>query len=156
MVKGLKVLDSQDAMRVNLGLSVAAAAKRKKVVLVSDEELEAEGCVPLVMKTSSSVSRSNLGTEKKVFRRKAHGAATTAQNRIVPLERPKRACVSAKSSTLRANVEPKASPSAGVDQSCSDEVKAEMELTGGKLWPSSHYSRVYNRRQTGDHRMRAF
>jgi hypothetical protein len=133
MVKGLKVLDSQDAMRVKLGLSAAAASKRKKIVLDSEEELEAEGCVPLVMKTSSSVSRSDLGTTKKVSRRKAHGTVTTAQNRIVPLERPKRACVSAKSSTLRANVEPKASPSVGVDQSCPNEVKAENELTGGKF-----------------------
>jgi len=132
MVKGLKVLDSQDAMRVELGLSAAAAAKRKKVVLDSEEELEAEGCVALVMKTSS-VSRSNLGAEKKVFRGKAHGTVTTAQNRIVPLERPKRACVSAKSSTLRTNVEPKASSSAGVDQSCSNEVKTENKLTGGKF-----------------------
>jgi hypothetical protein len=133
MVKGLKVLDSQDVMRVELGLSAAAAAKRKMIVLDSEEELEAEARVPLVTKTSPSVSRSNLGAEKKVIRRKAHGTVTTAQNHIVALERPKRACVSAKSSTLRSNVAPKASSSAGVDQSCSNEVKAENKLTRGKF-----------------------
>jgi hypothetical protein len=114
VVKGLKVMDSQDTMRDKLVHGATAATKRKKIVLESDEDIEAEDGVPLVVKNSSPVSRSNLSSEKKDSRSKGHNTSVTimAQSHTTILERPKRACVSTKSSAR----------------------KAKTELTGGEFW----------------------
>jgi hypothetical protein len=124
MVKGLKVMDSQDIVRVKSDLGAVAATKRKKIVLESEEETEDENRVPLVVESSPPISTSNLCPEKKVSRRKNQRVVTTAQSRTAALERPKRACVSTK---LRTN--PRSS--AVVDQGF-DKVKTE-ELAGGEF-----------------------
>jgi len=131
MVKGLKVMDSQDTARDKLGLGAAAAVKRKKIVLESEEESDAENGVPL--EKSPSMSTSNPNPEKRVSRRKGHRMVTTVQNRAAALGRPKRACVPTRSSALGVNVEPKARSSAVVDQSGSNKVKAEKGLTRGEF-----------------------
>jgi hypothetical protein len=124
MVKGLKVMDSQDIVRVKSDLGAVAATKRKKIILESEEETEDENRVPLVVENSPPMLTSNLCPEKKVSRRKNQRVVTTAQSRTAALERPKRACVSTK---LRTN--PRSS--AVVDQGL-DKVKTE-ELTGGEF-----------------------
>ena len=127
-MKGLKVMDSQDIVRVKSDLSAVAATKRKKIVLESEEETEDENRVPSVVENSPHVSTSDLCPEKKVPRRKNQRVITTAQNRTGALERPRRACVVAKSSKSRTN----ARSSAVADQG-SNKVKAEKELTGGEF-----------------------
>jgi hypothetical protein len=131
MVKGLKVMDSQDTGRDKFGLGAATAVKRKKIVLESEEESDAENGVPL--EKSPSMSTSNPNPEKRVSRRKGHRMVTTVQTRAAALGRPKRACVPTRSSTLGVNVEPKARSSAVVDQSGSNKVKAEKGLTRGEF-----------------------
>lgn len=124
MVKGLKVMDSQDIVRVKSDLGAIAATKRKKIVLESEEETEDENRAPLVVENSPPMSTSNLCPEKKVSRRINQRVVTTAQSRTAALERPKRACVSTK---LRTNPR----TSAVVDQGF-NKVKTE-ELTGGEF-----------------------
>ena len=133
MVKGLRVMDSQDITRDKSDQGATAVAKRKKVLLESDDEIEAGDCVPSVVKESPSIPSSNLGPEKKISRNKRHSTATRAQARGAVPERPKRACVSTNPSTMRVKVEPKPQPSVVVDQFDSNEVKAEKELPGGEF-----------------------
>ena len=121
-------MDSQDIMRVESDLGAVAATKRKKIVPESEDETEDENRVPSVVENSPPMSTSNPCPEKKVFRRKNQRVVTTAQKRTAALERPKRVCVSTKSSLLRTN----ARSSAVVDQG-PNEVKAEKELTGGEF-----------------------
>jgi hypothetical protein len=83
MVKGLKVMDSQDTALDKSGLGATAAVKRKKIVLESEEESDAKNCLPL--EKSPSMSTSNPGPKKKVSRRKGHGIVTTVQNRAAAL-----------------------------------------------------------------------
>jgi len=121
-------MDSQDIVRVKSDLGAVATTKRKKIVLESEEETEDENPVPSVVENSPPVSTSNLCLEKKVSRRKNQRVVTTAQNRTAAVERPKRACVSTKSSILRTN----ARSCAVVDQG-PKKVKVEKELTGGEF-----------------------
>jgi len=121
-------MDSQDIVRLKSDLGAVAATKRKKIVLESEEETGDENRVPSVVENSPPVSTSDLCPEKKVSRRKNPRVVTTAQNRTAALERPRRACVAAKSSKSRTN----ARSSAVVDQG-PNRVKVEKELTGGEF-----------------------
>jgi hypothetical protein len=127
MVKGLKVMDSQDIVRVKSDLGAVSATKRKKIVLESEEETEDENRVQSVVENSPPISTSNPFPAKKVSRRKNQSVVPTAQNRTATSERPKRACVSTKASGLRTN----ARSSVVVDRG-PNKVKAEKELTGGE------------------------
>jgi hypothetical protein len=127
MVKGLKVMDSQDIVRVKSDLGAVSATKRKKIVLELEEESQDEDRVQLVVE-NSPMSTSNLIPKKKVSRRKSQRVVTTAENRAAVLERPERASVSTKASVLRTN----ARSSVVVDRG-PNKVKAEKELTGGEF-----------------------
>jgi hypothetical protein len=133
MVKRLRIIDSQDSTREKLSdRGAAAAAKRKKILVDSEDESEAATCVPSVAKELPPIPTSDLGPERRVLRKKRQSNVTTAQDRAAAPERPRRACVAANSSNARANVELRPPPSA-VDQSDSNKVEAENELTGGKF-----------------------
>jgi hypothetical protein len=123
MVKKLRVIDSQDSTRDKLADRAAAAAKRKKIVIDSEDEIEATACTPSIAKELPSIPTSDLGPEKKAPRKKRQGGVTTAQDRVAAPERPRRACV-ANSSNVRANVELKSHPG-------SNTVEAGKELIGG-------------------------
>ncbi|KAI0253876.1 hypothetical protein BJV78DRAFT_1359903 [Lactifluus subvellereus] len=133
MVKGLRVVDSQDTTRdKSLGAGdrgAAAVAKRKKVLPMSEDETEAANCVLSIVKKSPPLA-SNPGPEKKVSRTKRRCAVTTPQTDRVTTERPKRACISTLLSMARTDIEPKSQLSAAPGQS-NFNAKAKGEPTGG-------------------------
>jgi hypothetical protein len=132
MVKRLRVIDSQDSTCDKLSdRGAAAAAKRKKIVIDSEDEIEAATRAPPIAKELPSIPTSDPAPEKKVSRKKRQ--STTAQDRIAPPERPRRACAATTSSKVRANVELKPHPSAVADQSECNKVEAEKGPTGGKF-----------------------
>jgi hypothetical protein len=134
MVKRLRVIDSQDSTRDKLSdRGAAAAAKRKKILIDSEDEIEDATCVPSIVKELPSIPTSDLSPEK-ASRKKRQSSVNTAQDLVAAPERPRRACVATNSSNMRANVEQKPYPSAVVDQPDSNKVEAEKEPTGGKLF----------------------
>jgi hypothetical protein len=105
MVKRLRVIDSQDSTRDKLSdRSAAAAAKRKKILIDSEDEIEAATCIPSIAE-ELPMPTSDLGPEKRVSRKKRQSSITTAQDHAAAPERPRRACVATNSSNVRANVE---------------------------------------------------
>ena len=122
MVKKLRVIDPEDSTRDKLADRAAAAAKRKKIVIDSEDEIEATACIPSIAKELPSIPTSDLGLEKKAPRKKRQGGVTTAQDRVAAPERPRRACVA--NSNVRANVELKSRPDPNT-------VEAGKELTEG-------------------------
>jgi hypothetical protein len=133
MVKGLRVIDSQEATRDK---SSNTATKRKKIVLESEDEMEAANHDPPVLKESSPMPPSNLVLEKRVSPRKNYSTITTTEGSGAALERPGRARGSTSSPTARADVESESKPLTVLGQSNPNEVNAE-EVNGGKLWLSS-------------------
>jgi len=122
MVKGLRVIDSQDT--TNQG--AATTAKRKKILLESEDEIEATNCVPSVSNKSFPTPSANLSQER-VSRRTRHGKdTTTLENGAAP----ERASVSTNSSA-QASIELQP-PLAVLDQCDSNTAKAEKAPTGGE------------------------
>jgi hypothetical protein len=138
MVKGLRVMDSQDTTRDKSldadDRGAAASVKRKKVLPVSEDEIEAASCVPSVVKRSSSPA-SNPVLEKRVSRAKRDCTVTTAQVDGTSTERPRRACIPTIPSMVRTNIEPKSQLSVAPGQSKS-KGKGKKGPIGGKPRPS--------------------
>ena len=130
MVKRLRVIDSQDSTQDKPSdRGAAAAAKRKKILIDSEDESEAEAAtsVPSIAKELPSIPTSDLGPKKKVSQKKRQSGVTTAQEPAP--ERPRRACVATSSSNGRADAELKPHPPAPD----SNAVEAGKEFTGGKF-----------------------
>ena len=127
MVKKLRVIesqDSQDSTRDKLADRATAAAKRKKILIDSEDEVEATACIPSITKELPCIPTSDLGPEKKAPRKKRQSGVTTAQGCVAVSERPRRACV-ASSSNVRANVELKPHPSEAEQQEPARMVKVQ-------------------------------
>jgi hypothetical protein len=131
MVKRLRVIDSQDSTRGKVSDRGAAAAKRKKILIDSEDEIEAATRIPSILKESPSKPTPDPSREKKVSGKKKQSSVPTAQGRVATPERPRRACA-ATNSNLRTNVEMKPHGSAVADQSDSNKVESKKELVGGK------------------------
>jgi hypothetical protein len=131
MVKRLRVIESQDSTRDKQLDRGAAAAKRKKILIDSDDEIEPVTCAPSIMKELPSKSTSGPSQEKEVTGKKRQSSVTTAQDRVVASERPRRACVATNSSNVGASVQMKPHTPVVVDQSDPNKAGAENELVGG-------------------------
>jgi hypothetical protein len=136
MVKRLRVIDSQDSTRDKPSDRGAAAAKRKKILIDSEDEIEPSTCVPSIVKELPSKPTSDPSQEKKVTGKKRQSSVTTAQDRVSVSERPRRACVATNSSNVGASVKRKTHTSVVADQS--DKAESENELVGGACWSYSH------------------
>ena len=130
MVKRLRVIDSQDSTQGKPSdRGAAAAAKRKKIFIDSEDESEAEAVisVPSIAKESSPIPTSDLGPKKNVSQKKRQSGVNIAQEPAPG--RPRRACAATSSSNRRANVELNSHPPA----TDSNAVEAGKEYTGGKF-----------------------
>jgi hypothetical protein len=128
MVKGLRVMDSQDTVREKLldtgGRNPAALAKRKKILIESADELS---------DTSLAISISPLptlndGPKNGTSRTKRRDAVTATQAGRTAAGRPKRTCVL---STAKMKVGPKPLPSAAPDRPDLDQVNAGKDSAEG-------------------------
>ncbi|KAI0290508.1 hypothetical protein BC826DRAFT_1187324 [Russula brevipes] len=143
MVKGLRVMDSQEAARDK---SSNTATKRKKIVLESEDEMEdANHDLPVVKE--SSPMPPNLVLEKRVSPIKDYSTITTTERSGAALERPGRARGSTGSPTVRAAVESKSKPLTILDQSGPNDVNAE-EVNGGSNGGSSSSLNDRSRKRT--------
>jgi hypothetical protein len=131
MVKRLRVIDSQDSTRDKPSDRGAAAAKRKKILIDSEDEIEPATCVPSIVKEFPSKATSDPSQEKKVTRNKRRSSVTTAQGRVAASERPRRACVAINSSNVGPCVQMKPRTPEAVDQSDSNKAEVEIEPVGG-------------------------
>ncbi|KAH9967947.1 hypothetical protein BC827DRAFT_458673 [Russula dissimulans] len=112
MVKGLRVIDSQDpTLDKWLNQGAATTAKRKKILLESEDEVEATNCVPSVSKKSSPTPTANLNPERVSQRMRHSKDATTLEN---------------------------GAASERLDQCDSSTVKEKRALTEGESWSGSH------------------
>jgi len=131
VVKGLRVLDSQDTMREKLletgGRNPAALAKRKKILIESGDELQATSLVTSTTK-ESPLPTSNEGLNNGISQTKRRNAVAAAQAGRTAAERPKRTCVL---STAKIKVGSKPLPYTASDRSDLDQVNAEKDPTGG-------------------------
>ena len=137
MVKRLRVIDSEDSTGDKPSDRGAAAAKRKKILIDSEDEIEPATCVPSIVKELPSKTTSDPSQEKKITRKKRQSSVTTAQDGIATSERPRRACVATSSSNMGASVQIKPHTPAAVDQSDSNKAETENELVGGACWSYS-------------------
>ena len=126
MVKRLRVIESQDST-CDKPSNRAAAAKRKKILIDSEDEVEPATCVPSVVKELPSETTLNPSQEKKITQKKRQSRVTTAQDHVSASERPKRACVATNSSNVGASVQMKPHTSAAV----SNKAETGNELVGG-------------------------
>jgi hypothetical protein len=126
-VKRLRVIDSQDSTRDKPSDRGAAAAKRKKILIDSEDEIEPTTCVPSIVKELPSKPISDLIQEKKVTGKKRQ-SNVTAQDRVTASERPRRACVATKSSNVGASVQMKPHTPVVMDQSDSNKAESKNEL----------------------------
>jgi hypothetical protein len=131
MVKRLRVIDSQDSTRDKPSDRGAVAAKRKKILIDSEDENGPSTCALSVVKELPSKPTSDPSQEKKVTGKKRQSSVTTAQDRVSASERPRRACVATNSSNVGASVQMKPHTSAVVDQPDSNKADSENELVGG-------------------------
>jgi hypothetical protein len=131
MVKRLRVIDSQDSTHDKPSDRGAAAAKRKKILIDSEDEIEITTCVPSIVKELPSKPTSDPSQEKKVTGKKRQSSVTTTQDRVAVLERPRRACVATNSSNVGASVRTKPHTAVVVDQFDSNKAESENELVGG-------------------------
>lgn len=97
-MKRLRVIDSQDSTHDKPSDRGAAAAKRKKIPIDSEDEIEAATCVPPIVKELPSKLTWDPNQEKKVTGKKRQSSVTAAQDCVAAPERPKRACVTTNSS----------------------------------------------------------
>jgi hypothetical protein len=95
VVKGLRVMDSQDTMREKLlatgGQHSAALAKRKKILIESGDELPATSLGSI--SKESPLPTLDDGPKDRISQTKTHNAVTAVHAGITAIERPKRACV---------------------------------------------------------------
>jgi hypothetical protein len=131
MVRRLRVIDSQDSTRDEPSDRGAAAAKRKKILIDSEDEIEPSTCVPSIVKALPSKPTSDPSQEKKVTGKKRQSSVTTTQDRAPVSERPRRACVATNSANVGASVQVKPHIPVVVDQSDSNKLESENELIGG-------------------------
>ena len=131
MVKRLRVIESQDSTRDKQLDRGAAAAKRKKILIDSDDEIEPATCVPSIVKELPSKPTSGPSQKKIVTGKKRQSSVTTAQDHVAASERPRRACVTTNSSNAGTSVQMKHHTPVVVDQSDSNKSEAENELVGG-------------------------
>ena len=131
MVKRLRLIDSQFTTRDNPSDRGAAAAKRKKILIDSEDEIEPSTCIPSIAKELPSKPTSGPSQEKKVTGKKRQSSVTTTQDRVPASERPRRACVATNSSNVGASVQAKPHTLVVVDQSDSNKPESENELVGG-------------------------
>lgn len=131
VVKGLRVMDSQDAAREKLldtgGRNSAALAKREKILIESGDELQDTSLViPILIKSPPPTS--NEGPKNGTSRKKRRDTVAAAQAGRTTAERPKRTCVlSAATKKFR----PKPIPSAIPDQPNLDQVTTEKNPAEG-------------------------
>lgn len=130
VVKRLRVIDSQDSTRDKPSDRGAAAAKRKKIPIDSEDEIEPATCVPSIVKELPSKPTSDPSQEKKVAGKKRQSSATMTQDRVVS-ERPRRACVATNSSNAGASVQTKPHIPVAVDQSDFKKARSENGPIGG-------------------------
>jgi hypothetical protein len=131
MVKRLRVIDSRDSTRDKPSNRGAAAAKRKKILIDSEDEIEPATCVPSIVKELPSKPTLDPSQETKITRKKRQSSVTTAQGRVSASERPRRACVATNSSNVEASVQIKPHTPIAVDQSNFNKAETENELVGG-------------------------
>jgi hypothetical protein len=131
IVKRLRVIESQDSTRDKPSDRGAAAAKRKKILIDSEDEIEPATCVPSIVKEFPSKPTSDPSQEKKVTGKKRQSSVTTAQDRVAASERPRRACIATNSSNVGASVQTKPHTPVVVKQSDSNKAESENELVGG-------------------------
>jgi len=131
MVKRLRVIDSQDSTPDKPSDRGAAAAKRKKILIDSEDEIEPSTCVPPIVKELPSEPTSDPSQEKKVTGKKRQSSIITAQDRVSTSERPRRACVATNSSNVGASVQVKPHTPVVVDQSDPKKAESKNELVGG-------------------------
>ena len=130
VVKGLRVMDSQDTMREKLldtgGQNSAGLSKRKKVLIESGDELHAS---PVSTSKESPLPTLGDGPKDPIVQAKTPNAVATVQPGRTTNERPKRACVL---STARMKVRPKPRPSTAPNRSGLDNGSTEKN-TGGMV-----------------------
>jgi len=131
MVKRLRVIDSQDSTRDKPSDRGAAAAKRKRILIDSEDEIEPATCVPSIVKQLPSKPASDPSQEKKVTGKKRQSSATTAQDRVAASERPRRACVATNSSNVGVSVQIKPHTPVVADRSSSNKGESGIEPVGG-------------------------
>jgi hypothetical protein len=109
VVKGLRVMDSQDTMREKLldtgGQNSVALAKRKKILIESEDELQATSLVST--SKEPPLPTSGEGPKDRIAQRKTRNAVAAVQAGRTAIERPKRACVL---STAKIKARPKPLP----------------------------------------------
>lgn len=129
MVKRLRVIDSQDSDKpLDRG---AAAAKRKKILIDSEDEIEPATCVPSVVEELPSKPTSDPSQEKKATQKKKQSSAIAGQDRVAASERPRRACRATNPSNMGASVQMKPHIPVVVNQSDSSKAEPENALVGG-------------------------
>lgn len=119
-MKRLRVIDSQDSTPDKPSDQGAAAAKRKKILIDSEDEIELATCVPSIVKELPPKPTSDPSQENKVAGKKRQRSVTTAQDRVAT-----------NSSNVRASVHMKPHTPVVVDQSDSNKAESENELVGG-------------------------
>ena len=126
VVKGLRVMDSQDTMREKLlnngGQNPDKLAKRKKILIESGDELQATSFVPILKE--SPLHTSNEGPKDGFSQTKSRNVVAAPRAGI---ERPKRACVL---STAKRKVGPKPLPPTTPDWPNLDKGNTEKDLGG--------------------------
>ena len=147
MVKRLRVIDSQDSTRDKPSDRGAAAAKRKKILIDSEDEIEPATSAPSIVKELPSKPTSDPSQEKSVTGKKRQSSVTMVQDRVVTLQRPRRACVAKNSPDVGAGVQTKPHTPVVVDQSESNKAEPEDELVRGTLivFSSSCFKRRVDR-----------
>jgi hypothetical protein len=131
VVKRLRVIDSQDSKGDKPSDRGTAAAKRKKILIDSEDETEPAACVPSLVKESPFKPTSDPSQEEKVTGKKRQSGVTTAEDRVTASERPRRACVATNSPNVGASVQMKSHTPVVVDQSNPNKAGSENELVGG-------------------------
>lgn len=130
VVKGLRVMDSQDTMREKFldtgGQNSAALSKRKKILIESGDELQAS---LVSISKETPLPTSGEGHKDRITQTKRRNAAATVQAGRTANERPKRACVL---STARIKAGPKLQPSTAPNRPDLDKGNTQKN-TGGTV-----------------------
>ena len=129
VVKGLRIMDSQDIMREKLldngGQNPPALTKRNKILIESGDELQATSLVSI--SKDSPLPALNEGPKDGISHTKRRNAVAAPQVGRTAIERPKRACVL---STAKVKVGPKYLPSAASDRPDLDKGNTKKDPEG--------------------------
>lgn len=131
MVKRLRVIDSQDSTRDKPSDQGVAAAKRKNILIDSEDEIEPASCATSIVKELPSKPTSDSSQEKNGTGKKRQSSVTMVQRRAAASERPRRTCVATNSSNVRTSVQIKPHTPVVMDQPDSNKAESENELVGG-------------------------